>query len=577
MVSTKICKNVVVKVCKDAKKPLKKTVSSPKKVASSPKKPPKKTVSSPKKTASSPKKTTSKKSVSITTTQNTKISVKQTKKSKIKNKILAAIAAAGLLGIGYIKVIAPILEKSRIAKEEAALALSQAKTEEEKASAQQEYVKRDNLLQIQESIGNEIIEKESSPEGVEETRPLQATQGPSQFNTLDESRRIAKEEAFRRQQEIIQLKREAYKKNVDNFIQRNNVRTEAKFRREEAKRAAFQKNVEARQLAFQARNSAFQRLSEIRQKLQQNALESKIKAEESKKIAEESRRISAETAAKSRRASMEKAEEAKKIAEESRKISTERAAESRRASLQKLQELSKRASSKSAEFRDSLNRKALELKQRLSYPRPSNSQLPRYTALEQQALEQAQASAVTVSTAVANLPVISQPIQMPQTPNIVPQITENRIEEPVSITGIFKELVASPMSESFPSTVSTSLVDRGSRRRNKKTEALNSGPCSKAEEQSLRDKSRKLSFGSNNFSKRIGECGVSGIKGISIDGEYFECISGPSGAQEMKEEYLDSINNLIIKAKVCSDKRVKNENSIYFENIRNAKPKVKDY
>jgi hypothetical protein len=45
----------------------------------------------------------------------------------------------------------------------------------------------------------------------------------------------------------------------------------------------------------------------------------------------------------------------------------------------------------------------------------------------------------------------------------------------------------------------------------------------------------------------------------------------------MKDDYLESINNLIIKAKVCSDKRIKNENTIYFEKIRNASAKTKNY
>jgi hypothetical protein len=152
---------------------------------------------------------------------------------------------------------------------------------------------------------------------------------------------------------------------------------------------------------------------------------------------------------------------------------------------------------------------------------------------------------------------------------------------PVAIeTPLPSTVFSSPLSSIVLPPIKTQQRSRDEReemRRAKKNSALNSQACSVAEEQELRSKSRKLSFGSNNFSNKIKECSASDIKGISIDGEYFECISGPSGIQEMKDDYLESINNLIIKAKVCSDKRIKNENTIYFEKIRNASAKTKNY
>jgi small subunit ribosomal protein S3 len=627
-VCKKVCKQVSItkkspkeakpvkkaKPVKGPKKPVKevrKTVKGPKKPVKGPKKPVKevrKIVKDSKKSSRDSKKSSKATSTVSAKTKNNSVNVnvnqdaKITKKSKMKNKLLAAIAAAGLLGIGYLKVIAPIIEKSRIAKEEAEAAILSAKTDGERRIAEEELLKRENILQMQEIAGAEIQEERSSvsqeqqgpSESLEQREMRESLPAPR----LDPTRRreiYSREENLRNQEVIKELKRDFYKKNLANAIEIANQKAEYYRDFQRRKSLSFQESLlnknQARELAGQKaeqiRRFSVEKAEEFKRISGERALYAKQKAEESKRISNQK----AEEMKQKAEEMKQKAEEIKKKAEESKRISMQKSLEFRQRLNSKVQEFKKRFTGNSVGRQSSLPGYTSTVGTPVALSAPNTTrtlsapgQLPQGVILDD--IKEAEASGLAVSEAAENAISIGSVLSARPPKLIIPITSSPLASSPVASTSFAIEtplpstVFSSPISSIVLPPIKTQQRSRSEReemRRAKKNSAINSQACSVAEEQELRSKSRKLSFGSNNFSNKIQECSAPDIKGISIDGEYFECISGPSGIQEMKDDYLESINNLIIKAKVCSDKRIKNENTIYFEKIRNASAKTKNY
>jgi hypothetical protein len=102
-------------------------------------------------------------------------------------------------------------------------------------------------------------------------------------------------------------------------------------------------------------------------------------------------------------------------------------------------------------------------------------------------------------------------------------------------------------------------------------EAKNPKDCSSQDQEKLEQKLRRRTQGIINYMRKIEQCKDRTVLSILDDeNEVVPC----ENISKMKADYLEGNNTLRLHINNCKNKKVRDANAMYFDNIRNAKSKV---